>query len=84
MRKTRVGKLVSASSNMNIINIGFHSESVKRGQVFLVVAYGKYNDYGDDGFPGNGYILLSQESGKYSFWQEEEAPIDEYFNDVDI
>lgn len=79
MRNSRIGKLVSASGNMTIDNLGFQSESVKRGQVFLVVAYGKCDNYGDV-FPGNGYLLLSQESGKYSFWEEEEAPIEEYFN----
>jgi len=73
--KFNVGDIIRSKHTMIIDNIDEEQEEVKKGQYFLVIAYARRREYNDTGF-----YLVSQVSGFQSFWDEEEAPLNENFN----
>ena len=74
--KFNVGDIIRSKQDMIIDNINEEQEEVKKGQYFLVIAYGRSREYRHN---DTGFYLVSQVSGFQSFWDEEEAPLNENF-----
>jgi len=74
--KYKVGDIIRSKHDMIITNLNEDEEEVKKGQYFLVIAYGTRREYR---YNDAGFYLVSQVSGFQSFWDEEEAPLNESF-----
>ena len=75
--KFNVGDIIRCKSAMIITDLNDKDETVDKGQYFIVVSYGeRMSDYVEE----SGHTILCQKSGKYSFWEEEEAPLSDSFN----
>jgi hypothetical protein len=76
--KFNVGDIIRSKNNMTMTTLQEEDEDVDKGQYFIVVSYGERKDYSD----GVGHTILCQKSGSHSFWDEENAPLNESFNKV--
>lgn len=77
--KYKVGDLLRSADNMIITDWNDCDQKVYKGEYFIIVSYG-IHEYADGIETRIGYKLLSQKSGTYSFWEEENAPLSESFN----
>ena len=76
--KFNVGDIIRSKYDMIIDNIDEEQEKVSKGQYFIILSYGQ-RIY-DGQYKQNGHTILCQKSGSQSFWDEEEAPLNENFN----
>jgi len=76
--KFNVGDIIRSKYDMMISQLNDNNETVDKGQYFVIVSYGQRID--EEGYKQRGYTILSQKSGNYSFWDEEDAPLNENFN----
>ena len=76
--KYKVGDIIRSNDNMTISDLNDNNENVDKGQYFVVVSYGQRID--EEGYKQSGHTILCQKSGRYSFWDEDDASLDEYFN----
>jgi hypothetical protein len=77
--KYKVGDILRSADNMTIADWSGCNQKVYKGEYFIIVSYGTH-EYADGIETRIGYKLLSQKSGTYSFWEEENAPLSESFN----
>ena len=75
--KFNVGDIIRCKNTMIITDLNDKDETVDKGQYFIIVSYGeRMSDYVEE----SGHTILCQKSGRYSFWEEEEAPLSDSFN----
>lgn len=74
--KIKVGDIVRSKDNMNITILNGDMEGVDKGEYFVVIDYGEFEEH-DKEFEG--WTLLSQKNMTKSRWDKEHCSVDEWF-----
>lgn len=74
--KIKVGDIIRSKDNMNINILDGDIENIKKGDYFVVIDYGDFEEEDEE---CEGWTLLSQKNKTKSRWDKEYCSVDEWF-----